>query len=51
MAADASHVVFKTSMFGRAAAGWFARNARTAFRATVEGFKIDALTVRDAFAP
>ena len=32
-------------------AGWFARNARPAFRATVEGFKIDALTVRDAFAP
>jgi len=32
-------------------AGWFAQHARPAFRATVEGFKVDVLTVRDAFDP
>ena len=32
-------------------AAWFARTARTAFRATVEGFKTDKLSVEDAFVP
>lgn len=32
-------------------ASWFARTARAAFRATVEGFKTDSLSVRDAFVP
>lgn len=32
-------------------AAWFARSARPAFRATVEGFKIDRLSVADAFDP
>jgi putative transposase len=32
-------------------AAWFAQFARPAFRATVEGFKIDRLTVADAVDP
>jgi putative transposase len=32
-------------------ASWFARTARPAFRATVEGFKTDALSVMDTFVP
>ena len=32
-------------------AAWFARTARPAFRATVEGFKTDTLCVADAFVP
>jgi putative transposase len=32
-------------------AAWFARTASPAFRATVEGFKTDTLSVADAFTP
>ena len=32
-------------------AAWFARSARPAFRATLDGFKIDKLSVVDAFDP
>ena len=32
-------------------ASWFARTARPAFRATVEGFKTDTLSVKDDFVP
>jgi putative transposase len=32
-------------------AAWFARTARPAFHATVQGFKTDALSVHDAFDP
>ena len=32
-------------------AAWFVRNARPAFRATVEGFKTDRLCVADEFVP
>ena len=44
-------VVHRAENYPWCSAAWFARSARPAFRATVEGLKIDRLSVPDAFDP